>query len=217
MRIVSVNVGGPRLVQWQGQTFETSIYKSPVPGRIPLGTLNLEGDRQSDLSVHGGPDKAVYGYPIEHYEYWKQTLEVAELPMGAFGENLTLEGFREDDLSVGDILRAGSAELMVTQPRIPCFKLNARMKRSDMVKMFLASRRSGFYFCVLREGEVAAGDGVDIVDRATERMSVRELNDIYANKSTELAVLERAMRLRGLAQVWREQIGRALAAAGVKS
>ncbi|HYC54710.1 MAG TPA: MOSC domain-containing protein [Candidatus Binatia bacterium] len=211
MRIVSVNVGLPRLVQWQGQTFETSIFKAPVEGTIPLRTLNLDGDRQSDLSVHGGPDKAVYGYPIEHYGFWKQTLERDELPMGAFGENLTMEGLTEEELSIGDVLRAGTAELMVTQPRIPCFKLNARMKRSDMVKLFLARRRSGFYFAVLKEGEVGAGDAVQLLDRATERMSVRELTDIYADKATEVAVLERAMKLRGLAEVWRQQIGSALA------
>ena len=211
MRIVSVNVGLPRLVQWQEQTFKTSIFKAPVEGRVPLRMLNIDGDQQSDLSVHGGIDKAVYGYPIEHYAFWKASLAVEDLPMGAFGENLTTEGLGEEDLSVGDILRAGSAELMVTQPRIPCFKLNARMKRSDMVKLFLASRRSGFYFRVLAEGEVAAGDPIEILDRAAERMSVRELTDIYANKSTEMSVLERALRLRGLAEVWRDQIQRTLA------
>ena len=140
MKVVSVNVGLPREIEWQEKRIATSIFKSPVAGPVALRTLNLDGDKQSDLTVHGGPDKAVYAYAIEHYAYWRRELPDAELVPGAFGENLTTEGLDESDLSIGDVVRAGTATLMVTQPRIPCFKLAARFGRADMVKRFAASR-----------------------------------------------------------------------------
>lgn len=206
MKLISVNVGRPRTIEWMGKEVLTSIYKQPVEGRVALRGFNLAGDQQSDLSVHGGADKAVYGYPGEHYPFWRGELSSVELSWGAFGENLTTEGLSEEDLSIGDVVRVGTAQLMVTQPRIPCFKLVARLGVADMVKRFLASRRSGFYFSVVAEGEVAAGDEIEVVERATERMSVRELTDLYVTKQPAPQVLERALRLRGLAQVWREQI-----------
>jgi MOSC domain-containing protein YiiM len=156
MKLASVNCGLPREVVWHGRIVTTSIYKEPVQGRIALRTLNPDGDRQSDLTVHGGKDKAVYCYPLEHYEYWKVELPGHALPMGAFGENFTTEGLTEDFVHIGDQLSVGSAEVVVSQPRLPCYKLGIRFKSDDMVKRFLASQRTGFYLAVTREGEVGA-------------------------------------------------------------
>lgn len=207
MKLVSVNVGMPREITWQEKTVTTSIFKSPVVGSVPLRRLNLDGDRQADLTVHGGPDKAVYGYAFEHYAYWRSELPDADLRPGAFGENLTTEGLDEHDLSIGDVVKIGTATLMITQPRVPCFKFAAKFGRPDMVKRFAASRHSGFYFEVLEEGAVAAGDPIAIVERAGERMSVAELFDLYFSKGPpNIDVLQRALRLRGLAEVWRTQI-----------
>src|SRR5213078_530292 len=166
MRIVSVNIGLPRQVTWRGEAITTGIFKEPVAGRVAVRALNLDGDRQADLTVHGGRDKAVYAYPAEHYAYWRAQLPGVELAHGAFGENLTTEGLLEDDVHVGDRFRVASAELIATQPRLPCYKLAARFQRADMVKRFLASRRTGFYFAVAREGEVAAGDAIERVARS---------------------------------------------------
>jgi MOSC domain-containing protein YiiM len=212
MKVISVNVGQPRPIEWAGKEVLTSIHKQPVEGRRAVRTLNIDGDKQSDLTVHGGADKAVYAYPSEHYPFWRGELPGVEFPWGAFGENLTTEGIDEEDLSIGDVLRVGSVDVMVTQPRIPCFKLVARLGVANMVKRFLASRRSGFYFSVLREGEVGAGDSIEILERATERMSVKELTDLYVAKPPTIETLERALALRGLAPVWRDQISSGLAA-----
>jgi MOSC domain-containing protein YiiM len=158
MEIVSINVGLPREVSWKGKTVSTGIYKSPVEGPVKLTTLNLDGDGQADLSVHGGPDKAVYAYPAEHYGFWREELSDSELSWGAFGENFTTQGLLEEDLNIGDTFRIGSAVVRVSQPRMPCYKLGIRLGRADIVKRFLASRRSGFYLSVLEEGTVQAGD-----------------------------------------------------------
>jgi MOSC domain-containing protein YiiM len=214
VRVVSVNVGQPREITWQEKVVTTSIFKNPVAGRVAIRKLNLDGDRQADLTVHGGPDKAVYGYAFEHYAFWRRELPDAELLPGAFGENLTTEGLDEHDLSIGDVVRIGTATLMVTQPRVPCYKLSARFGRADMVKRFAAARHSGFYFEVVEEGAVAAGDSIAIVERASERMSVAELNDFYFTKELpDPEVLHRALRLRGLAEVWRKEIAAIVAKA----
>ena len=217
MKVISVNVGLPREIEWQGKHFTTSIFKRPVAGTVALRTLNLDGDEQSDLTVHGGADKAVYGYAIEHYAYWRRELPDAGLPHGAFGENLTTEGLDEHDLSIGDVLRVGTATLMITQPRVPCYKLAARFGLPDMVKRFAASRHSGFYFSVVEEGTVAAGSEIAILDRATERMTVSELNDLYYSKELNIEVLTRALRLRGLAPVWRDEIAKLVAKSAAAS
>jgi MOSC domain-containing protein YiiM len=163
MRVISVNVGRPRDVEWHGRIVRTSIWKSPVEGRVHVGATNIEGDQQSDLTVHGGPAKAVYVYPSEHYAYWREQLPDFELPWGAFGENLTIEGVTEDDVNRGDGLEIGSAAFVVTQPRQPCFKLGIRFGRDDMVKRFQQSGRSGFYLAVVREGDIGAGDPIRLV------------------------------------------------------
>src|SRR5215475_11619337 len=148
MKVISVNVGLPRTVQWKGKSVSTGIFKAPVSGRVPLRSLNFDGDRQADLSVHGGPDKAVYVYPREHYDYWREELPEVEAPWGMFGENLTVEGMSEEAISIGDRFRVGSAEVIVTQPRMPCYKLALKFGRDDILKRFLESERTGFYLRV---------------------------------------------------------------------
>lgn len=179
MRLLSVNCGLPREVEWSGTKVLTSIYKEPVQGRIALRMLNLDGDRQSDLRVHGGKHKAVYFYSIEHYGYWKAELPQTTLSFGAFGENFTVEGFLEDDVYVGDRISVGSAELVVTQPRMPCYKLGIRFQSDDMVKRFLASRRTGFYTAVVREGEVGSGDELTVARHDSGSPPVSEITRLY--------------------------------------
>ena len=172
MRLVSLNTGLPRDIDWQGRSIRTSIWKSSRDGRLRVATLNIEGDEQADLSVHGGRAKAVYVYPSEHYEYWRRELPGIDLPWGIFGENLTTEGLLETDVRIGDRIQIGSVELLVTQPRQPCFKLGIRFGRDDMIKRFLASGRSGFYVAVINEGDVARGDRIEFTQRADDSLTV---------------------------------------------
>ena len=174
--MISVNVGLPRVVEWKGRTITTGIFKEPVEGRTTLHRLNLDGDRQVDLTVHGGPDKAVYAYPAEHYAHWRQELPGMELPWGTFGENLSTEGLLEDSVNIGDRFRIGTAEVQVTQPRVPCYKLSSKFRRDDMIKRFLASQRSGFYLRVLQEGEVAPGDPFELTSRDANNVTVAYIN-----------------------------------------
>jgi MOSC domain-containing protein YiiM len=205
MKVISVNVGLPRTVQWKGKAVSTGIFKAPVSGRIHLRTLNFDGDRQADLSVHGGPDKAVYVYPAEHYVYWQRELPDMTLPWGMFGENLTTEGLQEDDtLQIGDRFRVGSAELVVTQPRLPCFKLGLKFGRNDIVKRFLASGRTGFYVKVVAEGEVAAGDSVLLVERASGSLAVSEITRLYVRDKDDLEGLRRIVGVAALPADWRD-------------
>ena len=180
MKLVSVNVGNTREVALKGRTITTGIFKEPVQGRVMLRKLNIDGDKQADLSVHGGADKAVYVYPKEHYEYWRQKLPNMKLPWGMFGENFTTEGLMEDAVKIGDRFRIGTAELKVTQPRLPCYKLGIKFGRADMVKRFLASGRTGFYLAVLREGMVGAGDTIELIGRNANNATVAEIVKLYA-------------------------------------
>jgi MOSC domain-containing protein YiiM len=175
MKVVSVNVGLPREVPWRGKRILTSIWKDPVAGLVRVGPLNLEGDRQSDLTVHGGVGKSVYAYPSEHYAYWRGELPGVELPWGVFGENLTIEGLIEDAVHIGDRFRIGTADFIVTQPRRPCFKLGIRFGRSDIIERFLESRRSGFYVSVAQPGELAAGDAILRVAEAGNGPTISEV------------------------------------------
>lgn len=202
MRVVSVNVGLPREVAWRGKTVTTGIFKDPVAGRVALRAVNLEGDRQADLAVHGGPDKAVYAYPSEHYPHWRDELGVESLPWGAFGENLTTEGWLEDLVCVGDRFRAGSAELEVSQPRQPCFKLGLRHERPDLPKRFLQSGRSGFYLRVVREGEVGAGDPFERIHRDARGLSVSALVSLPGD-GADAALARRALEHPALAEAWK--------------
>jgi MOSC domain-containing protein YiiM len=204
VQLISVNVGLPREVEWHGRVVRTSIWKSPLEGRVRVRSLNLVGDRQSDLSVHGGEEKAVYAYPSEHYEYWRRELPGTALAWGAFGENFTTEGLLEPDVRIGDRIRAGSAEFLVTQPRMPCFKLGIRFGRDDMVKRFLHSRRTGFYLAVLREGEVAAGDPIEFAGRDDHGVTVADIAALYAQDMDNEDLLRRALEVPALPESWRD-------------
>jgi MOSC domain-containing protein YiiM len=204
MEIVSLNVGLPRIVEWNGEPVATGIFKEPVQGTVMLRTLNLDGDRQADLSVHGGVSKAVYAYPVEHYEFWKKELPDMELPYGMFGENFTTKGLFEDTVNVGDRFRIGKAEIMATEPRLPCYKLGIKFGRPDILKMFLQSRRTGFYFAVLKEGVVKAGDDIELLDRDTNKIAISEITRLYAFEKDDLATMRRAVKLGALSESWRE-------------
>jgi MOSC domain-containing protein YiiM len=204
--LISIQVGVPRLVQRDGQEVSTGIFKFPVAKRLRLRSLNLEGDQQADLSVHGGKDKAVYAYPSEHYPFWKKELPGVDLPWGAFGENFTIAGFLETDVCLGDRFAIGTAQVVVTQPRIPCFKLNLKFGRDDMVKRFLASRRTGFYLRVLREGEVGVGDEIHLAHRDENRVSITDALTLYLYGSDSSELRERALRVKYLSASWREEL-----------
>jgi len=212
MHVVSLNVGGPREVEWRGRLVRTSIWKEPVQGAVRVTSLNLAGDAQSDLSVHGGPDKAVYAYPAEHYDYWQRELDVDALPWAAFGENLTTSGILEPDIAIGDRVRVGSAELMVTQPRLPCFKLGIRFGRDDMVKRFLQSGRSGFYFAVVREGEITAGDRLEIAVRDSRGVTVSDMIALETADETDRDLLRRALETPALPESWKRHFRKRFAA-----
>jgi MOSC domain-containing protein YiiM len=203
VQLVSVNVGLPREVAWHGRVVRTSIWKDPVEGLVHVASLNLEGDKQSDLSVHGGPEKAVYAYPSEHYEYWRRELPGTDLGWGTFGENFTTEGLLEPDITIGDRIRVGSAEFLVTQPRMPCFKLGIRFGRDDMVKRFLRSGRPGFYLAVVREGEVARGDSIEFVGRDEHGVTVADIASLYARDRDNEDLLRRAVDVPALPESWK--------------
>ena len=206
MKVVSVNVGLTREVLWHGHSVTTGIFKEPVAGRVALRELNLDGDRQADLSVHGGKYKAVYSYPLEHYGYWRKELPGHELPMGMFGENFTTDGLLEESVHLGDRFSVGSAEVVVTQPRLPCYKLGIRFQSDDMVRRFLASGRTGFYVAVTREGEVEAGDEIKVISRDENAVPVSEITRLYVAKrydDRDVASLRRALRVATLPESWK--------------
>jgi len=202
MKLISLNVGLPKLVLSHGEPVSTGIYKYPVTNRIPLRKLNLDGDRQSDLSVHGGPEKAVYAYPSEHYEFWKSEFPNMELPWGMFGENFTTEGMFED-LNIGDLFRVGSATVMVTQPRMPCYKLAIKFGRPDILKRFLQSGRTGFYFSVMEEGEVGVGDQLELLEENNLGVRVSDITRLYTSHQHDVALLRRAIGVKELPESWR--------------
>ena len=207
MKLISVSTGLPRETTWHGRTVTTGIFKQPVDGRVALRQLNLDGDRQADLTVHGGEYKAVYCYPIEHYDYWKKELPGRELPTAIFGENFTTEGLLEDSIHLGDQFSIGSAEAIVTQPRLPCYKLGVRFQSDDMVRRFLASGRTGFYLAVAREGEVGAGDEIEVMARDPNGVSVSELTRLYVAKrynDEDVTSVRRALRVAALPESWKE-------------
>ena len=203
MKLVSVNVGVPRLVMLNGDPVSTGIFKEPVTGRVMLRTLNLDGDRQADLSVHGGASKAVYVYPSEHYDYWKKELPEMEVPWGMFGENFTSAGLFESELNIGDKFRVGSAVVVVTEPRMPCYKLGIRFGRSDMIKRFLGSERTGFYFAVLQEGEVGVGDQIELIEGNKRSVRVSDITQLYTREKHNIRLLRRAIEIETLPESWR--------------
>ena len=232
MKLVSVNTGMPRDVSWHGRIVTTAIFKEPVKGRVALRKLNLDGDRQADLTVHGGEHKAVYCYSLAHYDYWKKELPGRELPMGMFGENFTIDGGGpalpsgqalpgeqglEESVHLGDRFSVGTAEVAVTQPRLPCYKLGIRFGSDDMVKRFLASGRTGFYVAVLREGEVGAGDEMNVISREPNAVSVSEITRLYVAKrfgEGEIRAVRRALRVAESPESWKEYFRERLRQAG---
>jgi MOSC domain-containing protein YiiM len=204
MKLVSVNVGLPQEVIWKGKTVTTGIFKEPVEERVKVRFFNLDGDRQADLTVHGGLDKAIYVYPVEHYEYWRGELPEMELPWGMFGENLTTVGLLEDSVNIGDRFRIGTAEVMVTQPRMPCYKLGIKFGRANMVKQFLDSRLTGFYFSVLQEGEVGVGDAMELISRDENNVTVADITRLYVRQRDDLQMLQRAAQVKALPDGWRD-------------
>lgn len=204
MKIESLNVARPQLMVYQGKTINTAIAKKSVSGPVALRTLNLDGDRQADLSVHGGPNKAVYTYPSEHYADWRRELPGMDLPWGVFGENFTTSGLSEDDLHIGDRLQIGSAIVMVRQPRNPCYKLAAKFRRHDILERFLLSGRSGVYFSVEQEGTVEAGDAFEFLTREADAITISEMNRLYVRDKYNQDLLHKAVRTAALPEDWRE-------------
>lgn len=202
-------MGLPRIVEYNGEPVATGIFKEPVPGPVMLRRLNLDGDAQADLTVHGGVSKAVYAYPSEHYEYWNKELpddylKDGELPYGMFGENFTTLGLLEAEVNVGDRFRIGAAELMATEPRLPCYKLGIKFGRADIIKRFLQSRRTGVYFAVLKEGAVAAGDAIEVMERDKNGITISDITRLYAFEKDDLVTLRRVVNLETLSASWRE-------------
>jgi MOSC domain-containing protein YiiM len=227
MKVTSLNVGLPREVTWQGMNVSTGIFKQPVSGRLALRQLNLEGDRQADLRVHGGKYKAVYCYPLHHYEYWKKELPGHELPLAVFGENFTLDfgelapnaAFPEDSIHIGDRFSVGSAEVVVTQPRMPCYKLGIRFQMDDMVKRFLISSRSGFYLAVTREGEVGAADEMTPLSQDPNAVPISAISHLYIAKhysDDDRNLLHRALRVAALPESWKKYFRERLQQTNVK-
>jgi MOSC domain-containing protein YiiM len=204
MNLISLNVARPRLTVYNGKTINTGIFKEPVSGPVALRTLNLDGDRQADLTVHGGPNKAVYGYPSEHYSFWREELPGTNLPWGMFGENFTTEGLFEGDLHIGDRLRIGSAIVVVRQPRIPCYKLAAKFKRNDILARFLRSGRSGFYFSVEQEGTVNVGDSFESLSQEPQAITIAEMNHLFADDRYNRELLDKAIATPALPEDWRD-------------
>ena len=202
MKVVSLNVGLPKTVQWRDRPVTTGIFKSPVEGLVALRRHNLDGDQQADLSVHGGPTKAVYAYPVQHYTYWRGELPDVDFGWGHFGENFTVDGMDEDSICIGDEFSVGTARLVVTEPRMPCSKLSARFGRADMPKRFLKSQRTGFYFGVVEEGEAQAGDAVELLSKHPDGLSVADVTRLYTTERDNVELLKKAIAATALPESW---------------
>jgi MOSC domain-containing protein YiiM len=211
MKLISVNVGLPREISWRGKTVTTGIFKTAVRGSVALRRHNLDGDGQADPSVHGGPTKAVYVYPMQHYAYWQQELPDCDLPWGSFGENFTAEGVDEDIVCIGDEFRVGDATVVVTEPRMPCFKLGIKFGRGDMVKRFLRSQRTGFYFGVVEEGKVQAGDDLERLSQHPAGLTVADVTRLYTTEKGHRALLSKAASVSALPESWRGHFEQQLA------
>ncbi len=203
MKINSVNVSMPREVEWKGKKVSTGIFKEPVKGLVAVSMLNLEGDQQADLSVHGGSSKAIYVYPTEHYGHWRREYPDLDMPPGMFGENLTTEGFREDSVFIGDRFSVGTATLTVTEPRMPCYKLAIRFGSADIVRKFLAAGRCGFYCRVEEGGHLEEGDTFDEVSRGPGAVTVADIFRLYTRDKTNVDLLRRAIGVPALGESWR--------------
>jgi MOSC domain-containing protein YiiM len=203
-KVISLNVALPRTVKFRGQAVTTGIFKEPVKGRVKLRRLNLDGDKQADLTVHGGPDKALYAYPAEHYDYWKKRLPNMKLPWGMFGENLTTEELFEDQVNIGDVFRIGSSKVVATQPRMPCYKLGVKFGSMDIVRQFMESKLTGIYFRVLKEGDVGAGDKIELISRDENNVTVKDIVRLVSSRRDE-ATIQRAVHIKALPEAWRQE------------
>jgi MOSC domain-containing protein YiiM len=203
MKILSVNVGLPREVKFKGEIVTTGIFKEPVKGRVKLRKLNLDGDRQADLTVHGGIDKAVYAYPSEHYEYWQHELPDMDFSWGMFGENFTTVGLIEDSVNIGDKFQIGTSQLIVTQPRMPCYKLGIKFGRTDMIRKFLKSRRPGIYFKVLKEGEVGEGDEIELFSKNKTSVTINDIVRLYVEDKKDVETMKKAISIESLPNGWK--------------
>ena len=212
VKLVSIAVGLPKEVEWEGKKIRTSIFKLPLTGPARVRRLNIDGDQQSDLTVHGGPDKAVYAYPSEHYPFWRENFPALKFNWGMLGENFTTEGMDERTTHIGDRFSVGSAEFIVTQPRMPCYKLGIRLGDPRAIKILLKSRRSGFYFAIAKEGVVTAGDPIRLIERDENGISVTDIVDLYAGTTTAPDLMNRAINLPALPVSWREFFQKKMAA-----
>lgn len=212
MKILSVNVARPKEVHYAGRVVRTGIFKEPVAGRVGVTRLNVSGDEQADLTVHGGPDKAVYAYTSENYSHWEREL-ARDLPFGQFGENLTVEGMPETEVAIGDVFRMGSAVLQVSQPRAPCFKLGMKMGSPRFLKQFLESGRTGFYLRVLEEGELGAGDVIETLSTDSRHVTVAEMIRLLYSPEKDPAAARRAMTIPTLSRGLRSSLREILSAA----
>lgn len=204
MKLLSIQVGRPRDVEWQGKSVSTGIFKQAVPGPVMVRRLNIEGDGQADLTVHGGVDKAVYGYSRDAYPWWDARLK-QRLTHGAFGENLTIEKLDEKDLCIGDTIALGECELQVSEPRFPCFKLGLKFNDVGVLKTFIESGRPGIYFRVVREGKIEAGQTLKILDRDPRRISVDTFFLLKIGKLKSREALEKLLSMDNLGAEWREK------------
>jgi len=210
MRILHVNVGQPREIEWRGRIVTTGIFKEAVTGPVNIRRHNVEGDRQADLSVHGGPGKAVYAYAAGHYRLWSRELPDFDTTPGAFGENLTIDDFRETDIRIGDRFLAGTALLEVSQPRLPCYKLNLRHGRDDMIDRMLATGLTGFYLRILEEGAVEADAPFERIDSDPSAITVAEAARLYTGAVDDADLLRRAIATSALPTDWRDRFIRGL-------
>ena len=205
MKLINISVGMPQMIQTADEAIvTTAIFKGLVDGPVKVNQLNLEGDAQADLRVHGGWSKAVYAYPIEHYEYWRREFPEKQLETSQFGENLATEGMLETEIFIGDRLRIGSAEFIVTEPRMPCYKLGIRFGRKDILRRFLQSRRSGFYLAVAKTGVIQAGDPIQIMSRDENKVSVTDIVRIWVEDKDDVETMSRALRVDSLPETWKE-------------
>ena len=202
MKLLSLNVGLPRQVNFQNELVTTGIFKEPVRGLVRLRKLNLDGDKQADLTVHGGADKAIYAYPKEHYNYWKKELPGMSLPWGMFGENFTTQGMFEETVNVGDQFQVGTAKVVATQPRMPCYKLGVKFGRMDIIKKFLASGLTGVYFKVLKEGDLEQGDEIKLIKKDENNVTIKDIVKLYTVNKNDLQTMERAVKVKDLPNGW---------------
>ncbi len=200
MQIHSVNVGLPRMVEWGGRMVTTGIFKESVAGPIPLDFVNLRGDRQADLTVHGGPDKAVYAYDLTHYAVWKAKIPRSDWTPGLFGENITTEGLLESEVRIGDLFRAGTALLRAVQPRFPCYKLNVRFDDPGMTRRFAQLGHPGIYFRVVETGLIAAGDTLTLTEAAETDITIQTVNDVVSKQKGDYELIARLASLPHLAE-----------------